>query len=180
MLAISALFSLFGIERLRFDAKHGEVKPKRVAVIVEKDCIGCTKCIQACPVDAILGAAKQMHTVIASECTGCELCVAPCPMDCIVMEPVKVGVGKSEIAAKAFETNKADRARSRRKAQLARKAREEAEKAERARRKKAMLEKKKPAALEDRAPDDKPPSPKRSRGPGRPRWDKPACREKPS
>lgn len=173
MLAISALFSLFGIERLRFDAKHGEVKPKRVAVIVEKDCIGCTKCIQACPVDAILGAAKQMHTVIASECTGCELCVAPCPMDCIVMEPVKVGDVREP-------RNLADRARSRRKAQLARKAREEAEKAERARRKKAMLEKKKPAALEDRAPDDKPPSPKRSRGPGRPRWDKPACGEKPS
>ncbi|WFF43188.1 RnfABCDGE type electron transport complex subunit B [Salinicola endophyticus] len=54
-----------------------------LAVIREAECIGCTKCIQACPVDAILGAAKQMHSVIASECTGCELCVAPCPVDCI-------------------------------------------------------------------------------------------------
>ncbi|WP_110664781.1 RnfABCDGE type electron transport complex subunit B [Salinicola halophilus] len=54
-----------------------------LAVIREAECIGCTKCIQACPVDAILGAAKQMHTVIESECTGCELCVAPCPVDCI-------------------------------------------------------------------------------------------------
>lgn len=54
-----------------------------LAVIREDECIGCTKCIQACPVDAILGAAKQMHTVIESECTGCELCVAPCPVDCI-------------------------------------------------------------------------------------------------
>lgn len=55
------------------------------AVIREDECIGCTKCIQACPVDAILGAAKQMHTVIANECTGCNLCVAPCPVDCIDM-----------------------------------------------------------------------------------------------
>lgn len=58
-------------------------KPKVVAVIREAECIGCTKCIQACPVDAILGSAKKMHTVIAAECTGCELCVAPCPVDCI-------------------------------------------------------------------------------------------------
>ena len=62
-----------------------KAKPKSVAVIREAECIGCTKCIQACPVDAILGTAKEMHTVIASECTGCELCVAPCPVDCIDM-----------------------------------------------------------------------------------------------
>lgn len=60
-----------------------KAKPYRVAVIREAECIGCTKCIQACPVDAILGMAKQMHSVIASECTGCELCIAPCPVDCI-------------------------------------------------------------------------------------------------
>ncbi|WP_244612975.1 RnfABCDGE type electron transport complex subunit B [Modicisalibacter radicis] len=59
----------------------------QVAVIREDECIGCTKCIQACPVDAILGAAKRMHTVIAGECTGCELCVAPCPVDCIDIVP---------------------------------------------------------------------------------------------
>jgi electron transport complex protein RnfB len=59
-----------------------------VAFIIEEDCIGCTKCIQACPVDAIIGATKQMHTVIADECTGCDLCVAPCPVDCIKMLPV--------------------------------------------------------------------------------------------
>ena len=58
-----------------------------MAFIREAECIGCTKCIQACPVDAILGAAKQMHTVIASECTGCDLCVEPCPVDCIDMVP---------------------------------------------------------------------------------------------
>jgi electron transport complex protein RnfB len=58
-------------------------KPRRVAVIREDECIGCTKCISACPIDAILGASKYMHTVIQSECSGCELCVAPCPVDCI-------------------------------------------------------------------------------------------------
>jgi electron transport complex protein RnfB len=57
------------------------------AVIREAECIGCTKCIQACPVDAILGTGKLMHTVIAEDCTGCELCVAPCPVDCIDMVP---------------------------------------------------------------------------------------------
>ncbi len=62
-----------------------KAKPKLLAVIREAECIGCTKCIQACPVDAILGSGKLMHTVIAAECTGCELCVAPCPVDCIDM-----------------------------------------------------------------------------------------------
>ncbi|MBT9498321.1 MAG: RnfABCDGE type electron transport complex subunit B, partial [Zoogloea sp.] len=56
--------------------------------IDENTCIGCTLCIQACPVDAIVGAAKQMHTIVAAECTGCELCLAPCPVDCITMEPI--------------------------------------------------------------------------------------------
>jgi electron transport complex protein RnfB len=65
-----------------------KAKPNMRAVIREAECIGCTKCIQACPVDAILGGAKQMHTVIASECTGCELCVAPCPVDCIDMQVI--------------------------------------------------------------------------------------------
>ncbi len=64
-----------------------KAKPHLLAVIREAECIGCTKCIQACPVDAILGSAKQMHTIIASECTGCELCIPPCPVDCIDMIP---------------------------------------------------------------------------------------------
>ncbi len=67
------------------DPAHGEFRDFSVAVIREDECIGCTKCIQACPVDAILGGPKRMHTVIASECTGCDLCVEPCPVDCIDM-----------------------------------------------------------------------------------------------
>lgn len=64
----------------KIDQPH--LKPQR-AFIREAECIGCTKCIQACPFDAILGAAKQMHTVLITECTGCELCITPCPVDCI-------------------------------------------------------------------------------------------------
>ena len=75
-------------------------KPKLIAVIREAECIGCTKCIQACPVDAILGSAKSMHTVIAAECTGCELCVSPCPVDCIDMRviPDKTAEEEKQIA----------------------------------------------------------------------------------
>ncbi|MEC6815842.1 electron transport complex subunit RsxB [Photobacterium toruni] len=62
---------------------------KKVAFIHEDMCIGCTKCIQACPVDAIVGGTKAIHTVIKDECTGCDLCVSPCPTDCIEMIPVK-------------------------------------------------------------------------------------------
>lgn len=81
---IQALADLLDVEAEALDAVEGE-KPKMVAFIREAECIGCTKCIQACPVDAIVGAAKQMHTVIISECTGCDLCVEPCPVDCIDM-----------------------------------------------------------------------------------------------
>lgn len=83
-----ALADLLGRDPVPLEDEVAAAKPKAVAQIVEQDCIGCTLCIQACPVDAILGAAKQMHTVIADECTGCELCLPPCPVDCIRMEPV--------------------------------------------------------------------------------------------
>ncbi|MFT5939396.1 MAG: electron transport complex protein RnfB [Paraglaciecola sp.] len=82
---IKRLADLMGVEATSLDAAHGQEDVKKVAFIREDECIGCTKCIQACPVDAILGAAKQMHTVIADECTGCDLCVEPCPVDCIDM-----------------------------------------------------------------------------------------------
>ncbi|RYZ96441.1 MAG: electron transport complex subunit RsxB [Moraxellaceae bacterium] len=86
---INALADLLDVEAPQLDATHGEAADvKKVAFIREEDCIGCTKCILACPVDAILGAAKQMHTVIADECTGCDLCIEPCPVDCIDMIPL--------------------------------------------------------------------------------------------
>ena len=67
---------------------NAEEKPKQIALSDEQTCIGCTLCIQACPVDAIVGAAKQMHTIVESLCTGCELCVKPCPVECIRMEVI--------------------------------------------------------------------------------------------
>ncbi|MAZ66704.1 MAG: electron transport complex subunit RsxB [Kangiellaceae bacterium] len=82
---IQELANLLGREAKPLDDAHEGEKPKQVAFIREDECIGCTKCIQACPVDAIVGAAKKMHTVIADECTGCDLCVDPCPEDCIDM-----------------------------------------------------------------------------------------------
>ena len=85
---IEALARLTGRPALPLNPANGIEKPREVAYILEEHCIGCTKCLPACPVDAILGANKRMHTVIVSECTGCELCVAPCPVDCITMEVV--------------------------------------------------------------------------------------------
>jgi electron transport complex protein RnfB len=80
-----ALARLLGLPAKPFDRMRGTHEPPLVAVIVEADCIGCTKCIEACPVDAIIGGAKHMHTVIEPLCTGCGLCVPVCPVDCIVM-----------------------------------------------------------------------------------------------
>jgi len=86
---ISALAQLLERPVLPLDTACGIHVPLQVAVIDEQFCIGCTLCIQACPVDAILGASKVMHTVIAADCTGCDLCVAPCPVDCIEMIDVE-------------------------------------------------------------------------------------------
>ena len=85
---VRQLAMLMGVQYKPLNPIHGTEKPKAIAFIVEETCIGCTLCIQACPVDAILGASKMMHTVISQECTGCELCLPVCPMDCIVMEPI--------------------------------------------------------------------------------------------
>ena len=82
---ITALAALLKTEVLPLDETYGQHLPLQVAVIDEQYCIGCTLCIQACPVDAIVGASKLMHTVLAHACTGCDLCVAPCPVDCIEM-----------------------------------------------------------------------------------------------
>src|SRR5690606_38711525 len=86
---MQALADLTGRAPMPLDPSCGQVPDVfHVALIEELHCIGCTLCIQACPVDAIVGANKLMHTVISDLCTGCELCVAPCPVDCIVMQTV--------------------------------------------------------------------------------------------
>ncbi len=106
---IIALADLLGREPIPLDAEVGAEKPKMVAIIDENTCIGCTLCIQACPVDAILGAAKQMHTIIEAECTGCELCLEPCPVDCITMEvvPQEIFNWKWSYPEQQTEANKA-------------------------------------------------------------------------
>jgi electron transport complex protein RnfB len=130
---IRDLADLLGMPPKPLNTQFGQHKPASVALIIEEDCIGCTKCIAACPVDAILGASKFMHTVIASECTGCELCVAPCPVDCIIMQPTPPNNTERSRAQKSAQ------AKRRYDARCLRKEKEEAEKAERAKKKKLAL-----------------------------------------
>ncbi|MBB1361671.1 MULTISPECIES: electron transport complex subunit RsxB [unclassified Shewanella] len=85
--------------------EEAQASIKKVAYIREDECIGCTKCIQACPVDAILGAGKLMHTVIAKDCTGCDLCVEPCPVDCIDMIPVETTIQNWDWKLRAIPIN---------------------------------------------------------------------------
>lgn len=89
---IVELARLLRREVIPLSAEHGVERPLLVAVIDEATCIGCTKCIQACPVDAIVGASKRMHSVLAAECDGCELCIPPCPVNCISMVPIAESV----------------------------------------------------------------------------------------
>ncbi len=86
---VGRLARLLGREPKRLNPANGAFRAPQVAAIDEAACIGCAKCIQACPVDAIVGASKWMHTVVASWCTGCELCLPPCPVDCIALRPVE-------------------------------------------------------------------------------------------
>jgi electron transport complex protein RnfB len=88
---VLALADLLGRDPVPLDESAAEKVPS-LALIDEQECIGCTLCIQACPVDAIMGAAKQMHQVIQSECTGCELCLQPCPVECIHMVPIAADI----------------------------------------------------------------------------------------
>ncbi|MES2579654.1 MAG: electron transport complex subunit RsxB [Pseudomonadota bacterium] len=131
---IHALANLTRMEYKPLNAENGVEKPKALAFIDEDICIGCTLCIQACPVDAILGASKQMHTVIENECTGCELCLAPCPVDCITMQPIETVSDNWQLGYATIETAKtkaaADLARKRYEFRLARIEREKAETAQ--------------------------------------------------
>ncbi|HXY05651.1 MAG TPA: RnfABCDGE type electron transport complex subunit B [Burkholderiaceae bacterium] len=120
---IAVLAGLLGRVVLPLDPACGTHLPLHVARIEEEQCIGCTLCLQACPVDAIVGAAKSMHTVLAADCTGCALCLPPCPMDCIKMVPV--------VPARAWTRQDADRARQRMLSRNARLARERIEHDER-------------------------------------------------
>jgi Na+-translocating ferredoxin:NAD+ oxidoreductase subunit B len=106
---IVRLAALTGRAVLPLNPQHGVEAPRLLAVIDEAWCIGCTLCLDACPVDAIVGAAKLMHTVIASECTGCELCVPPCPVDCIALVPVS----RERTGWAAWSEAQASRARER-------------------------------------------------------------------
>jgi len=121
---IKQLASLLNRPIVRLNPEHGVEKPRTLARIVEADCIGCTKCIQACPVDAIVGASKMMHTVIADDCTGCELCVPACPVDCIVLLPMpaaQIDAAHANAAREHFQLREArlERLRQQRDAELA-------------------------------------------------------------
>ncbi|WP_250512585.1 electron transport complex subunit RsxB [Caballeronia sp. INDeC2] len=120
---VARLAALLGKPDIPLDTTHGVERPRPVAVIDENVCIGCTLCMQACPVDAIVGAAKQMHTVIAELCTGCDLCVPPCPVDCIAMVPVT----GERTGWDAWSQQEADAARARHDRRVARLERERAE-----------------------------------------------------
>ena len=116
------LAQVLGRDPKPLNVEHGSEGPMTVAVIDEAWCIGCTLCIQACPVDAIVGASKQMHVVLPDWCTGCDLCVAPCPVDCIDMIPVTQTTGWQ-----AWTQEQADTAKQRYESRQLRLVREEAD-----------------------------------------------------
>ena len=130
-----AIAALLGLPLLALDPACGQPGPRRVAVVDERSCIGCTLCLRACPVDAIIGARRLMHSVITDQCTGCELCVQPCPVDCISMadpprRPADLAMhiavdGAADGLAgwyKPWSRRQADRARDRFEARLRRRA----------------------------------------------------------
>lgn len=103
---IAALASLLQVEVLPLNPSNGLEQPVKVAFVIEDLCIGCTKCINVCPVDAIIGSAKRMHSVIATECTGCELCIPACPVDCIELRPdgrARLSEAESNLARQRFD-----------------------------------------------------------------------------
>lgn len=108
---IAEIAALLGVAPLPLNTDHGKAAPPAVALIDEATCIGCTLCIAACPVDAIAGARRLMHTVIAAECTGCALCLPPCPVDCIRLE--SSGAVRDRTAQRALSARLKERYESR-------------------------------------------------------------------
>ena len=141
---IRKLAGLLGRDAKPLNPANGSERPRRVAVIDEARCIGCTLCIQACPVDAIDGAAKLMHTGVTELCSGCDLCIAPCPVDCIEMIPAS---GEDTI----WGRERADAARERFERRTARLERERCERAERLAKRGARVPRSDPAAEKKRA-----------------------------
>lgn len=126
---IAKIAAFLKIPSKPLNIQFGQHKPKSVAVIEEASCIGCVKCTAVCPVDAILGSSKMMHTVISSECTGCELCLPACPVDCISMHVLEnPALAPTNLHAKMRYENR-----------LARKEKEAFEKAEKMRLQKERL-----------------------------------------
>lgn len=111
---LKALANLLNRELIPLDTSLGEYKPPQIVRIDESLCIGCVKCIQACPVDAIVGSRRFMHQVIADECTGCELCIPPCPMDCIEIVPLPNDINpQTQIGLNEREKKRAQQSRAR-------------------------------------------------------------------
>lgn len=129
---IQSLAELLGVDSKPLNPEHGVERPRLLAVINEAECIGCTKCIPPCPVDAIIGAPKHMHSIISQQCTGCELCIAPCPVNCISMEPAPLP---------AWTKTDAELAKLRYESRNQRLAKQEADKLERQKRQKQLLAK---------------------------------------
>jgi len=117
---IRKLAACTGSAPLALDTTRGEHKRPLIARIDEANCIGCTLCIQACPVDAIVGAPKVMHTVIAAQCTGCELCLPPCPVDCIDLVPIRNLASALLPGHRGFDRDAARRQYERRKRRIER------------------------------------------------------------
>ena len=134
---IEKLAKLLNTDVKPLNAAFGIEQPRKVAFIIEADCIGCTKCLPPCPVDAILGANKQMHTILVDHCTVCELCIAPCHVDCIVMKDIDT----LSVWGKAA----ADNAKQRYQNKLQRQEKQKQQKAERLKKQKLILAKLKAA-----------------------------------
>jgi electron transport complex protein RnfB len=135
---IAELALLLNQPVIPLNSAHGTATPPVVARIDEEACIGCTLCIDACPVDAIVGARKMMHTVITAECTGCALCLPPCPVDCIALAPTGAERDRNQQRIKALQYRQRHQARQLRYAKLEQQRRDRAARSAAARKKAAI------------------------------------------